>query len=94
MRWLHKSMKTPAKTFLLELIADPGTGKPSCTRVISLMGGLGAIVMFICPKWLGTQDAEVWAMYLAGINGHAVYSKFLSLKFAAAKQTKANKEAD
>lgn len=87
-------MKTTAKTFLLELLTDPGTGKPSHTRLLSLVGGLAAIVMFVCPKLLGTQDAEVWAMYLAGINGHAVYSKFLSLKYAAGKPAKADKEGD
>lgn len=84
-------MKTPVKPRLLDLITDPGTGKLSHTRVLSIGAGVAAIVMFVCPKWLGTQDAEVWAMFLAGMNGHAVYSKFLSLKYAAAKTPKTEK---
>lgn len=87
-------MKTTIKPRLLELITDPVTGRLSNTRVSALLGSLGAIVMFLCPKYLGTQSAEVWAMYLAGINGTAAYSKYLSLRFGAAASTKAKAKDD
>lgn len=85
-------MSTFKRPHLLDLITDPANGRLSHTRVLSLIGGIAAIVMFVCPKWLGTQNAEVWAMFLAGINGHAVYSKYLSLKFAASTKAKTKED--
>lgn len=68
---------------IADLFADPATGALSHTRVWSNIGSAAATFVFVKAGVAGTLDADIWAVYLVGVCGHAAVSKLLSLKYQA-----------
>lgn len=66
----------------LELITDPATGKVSGPRVWNNVGSFAACVIFVRMGWNTTVlTEEMFAVFLAGMCGHAAVNKLLSLKY-------------
>jgi hypothetical protein len=70
---------------LLDLVTDPATGALSHTRIWSNIGCAAATFVFVKAGLAGKLDADIWAIFLTGVCGHAALSKFLSLKYATKK---------
>lgn len=68
---------------LRDLVTDPATGALSHTKIWSNIGCAAATFAFVKAGSAGHLDADIWAIFLAGVCGHAAISKFLSLKYGA-----------
>lgn len=75
-----RSMQTKAPPLHIRDLLTGPSGRLSHTRVWSNLGSLAATAVFLKMGWAGAMTAEIFAVFLTGVCGHAALSKYLTLK--------------